>query len=252
MIHLRSIAFRAPPAEAAQRFPFAVPAIAALSNTRLDLTTPVTLLVGENGSGKSTLMEALAVAIGSITVGTEDVSRDVTLDAVRPLADTLKLTWNVKTKRGFFLRAEDFFGYAQRMQRTLQEYQAEIQRIEDDDTLSKAAKGLAQLPYRREIGDMRHSYGSGLDTISHGESFLRLFQTRFVPNGVYLLDEPEAPLSPMRQLALVALIKRTVEEEGAQFIIATHSPILLAAPQAQILSLTPQGLTPIAFDETEH
>jgi predicted ATPase len=101
-----SIAFRAPPAEAAQRFPFAVPAIAALSNTRLALTTPVTLLVGKNGSGKSTLMEAMVVVIGSITVGTEDVSRDVTLDAVRLLADTLKLTWNVKRLRGFFLCAE--------------------------------------------------------------------------------------------------------------------------------------------------
>ncbi len=252
MIHLRSITLRTPPAERAARFPFAVPAIAALLGTRLDLTTPVTLLVGENGSGKSTLLEALAVAIGSITVGTEDVGRDPSLDAVRPLADHLKLIWNQKTKRGFFLRAEDFFGYAQRMQRTLQEYQAEVRRIQADEGLTRTQKGLAQLPYGREVAAMQQRYGAGLDTISHGESFLRLFQARFVPHGVYILDEPEAPLSPMRQLALLALIKQGVAEQDAQFIIATHSPILLAAPQSTIYTLSANGLAPIAYDEIEH
>jgi predicted ATPase len=252
MLHLRSVQWRAPDPDLAARYPFSIPAIAALIGAKWDFTTPVTLLVGENGSGKSTMLEALAVAIGSIAVGSEDVARDATLDPVRPLADHMKLVWNHKTRQGFFLRAEDFFGYAQRMQRTQQEYLAELRRIDADTSLSRTAKGYARLPYGSEVAAMRRRYGAGLDTISHGESFLRLFQSRFVADGLYLLDEPEAPLSPMRQLALLALIKQTVAEQGAQFIIATHSPILLAAPQAAIFTLTEHGLQPIAYEDTEH
>lgn len=252
MLHLRSAQWRAPDLDLAHQYPFAIPAIAALMGKKWDFTTPVTLLVGENGSGKSTIMESLAIAIGSITVGTEDVTRDATLDAVRPLADHTKLIWNHKTRRGFFLRAEDFFGYAQRMQRTQQDYLAELRRIDADESLSRTAKGYAKMPYGREVAEMRRRYGAGLDTVSHGESFLRLFQSRFVDNGVYLLDEPEAPLSPMRHLALLALIKQTVADQGAQFIIATHSPIVLAAPQATIFTLTEHGLHPIAYEDTEH
>jgi predicted ATPase len=252
MPHLRSITFTTPSAAAAAQYPFTVPALRALQGQTLTLTAPVTMFVGENGSGKSTVLEGLARAIGCITVGSQGAEQDSTLGHIGPLADSLKLVWNRKTRRGFFMRAEDFFGYALRMQQSLAEMEAEIRRIEADDTISQTAKGFAIMPYAHEASDMRRRYGDGLDTMSHGESFLRLFQQRFVPNGLYLLDEPEAPLSPMRQLAFVAIIKHAVEEEGAQCIIATHSPIILAIPGATIYSFDGGTVAPIAYDDTEH
>ncbi|HKD77915.1 MAG TPA: AAA family ATPase [Ktedonobacterales bacterium] len=252
MLYLRSVTFNTPLEGRATRFPFAIPAIQSLLGQTLTFTTPVTLFVGENGSGKSTVMEGLARAIGSITVGRYQAGDDATLGHVQALADSLKLVWNHKSRRGFFLRAEDFFGYAQHMQQTLAEMEGEIRRIEADTTLSKTAKGLAIMPYAREVAAMRSRYGDGLDTMSHGESFVRLFQSRFVPNGLYLLDEPEAPLSPMRQLAFLAIIKQAVEEQGAQCIIATHSPIILALPHAIIYSFDNGAVRPVAYEDTEH
>ncbi|MBA3825525.1 MAG: AAA family ATPase [Ktedonobacterales bacterium] len=252
MPHLRSVTFTTPSEATAARFPFTVPAVRALFGRTLSLTTPVTMLVGENGSGKSTVLEGLARAIGSITVGSRQAGDDITLRHIQPWADSLKLVWNHKTRRGFYMRAEDFFGYALHMQQTRAEMEAEIQCIEGDETLSKMAKGYALMPYAREVEAIRRRYGAGLDAMSHGESFLRLFQERFVPNGLYLLDEPEAPLSPMRQLAFVALIKHAVEAEGAQCIIATHSPIILAIPNAIIYSFDGGTVSPIAYDDTEH
>ena len=252
MSALQAIEFRPPSPEQATHYPFTIPAVMALRATRLVLATPVTLLVGENGSGKSTLMEALALAIGSITVGSREVERDQTLMHVRPLAERLKLIWQRKTKRGLFLRAEDFFGYAQRMQQMREEFEAKIRRLDADESLSRTARGLAKMPHQRELSAIKQRYGAGLDAVSHGESFLRLFQTRFVPDGVYLLDEPEAPLSPMRQLALLSLIKQGVEEMNCQFIIATHSPIVMAAPHATIYAVNEHGLQQVAFEDTEH
>ncbi|MBI4926972.1 MAG: AAA family ATPase [Anaerolineae bacterium] len=116
---------------------------------------------------------------------------------------------------------------------------------------SALARDLAKMPYARELGDMQNRYGEGLDNQSHGESFLLLFRERFVPDGLYLLDEPEAPLSPVRQLGLLALLKQMVEE-GGQFIIATHSPILMAFPGAEILTLDGNGVHSVAYNDLEH
>src|SRR5690348_10902782 len=110
MIHLKSISLKTPIPEPATEFPFNVPAVQSLRELRF--TSPVTFFVGENGSGKSTVMEAIACAAGSIAVGSDNTSTDRTLNSVRRFADSLKLTWSRRTRRGFFLRAEDFFGYA--------------------------------------------------------------------------------------------------------------------------------------------
>jgi predicted ATPase len=252
MTHLRSVTFNAPLGALASEFPFTIPAVQSLIGRTLTFTTPVTVLVGENGSGKSTVLEALARAIGSITVGSHQVTDDSTLSHIQPLADSLKLIWNHKTRRGFFLRAEDFFGYAQQLQQTLAEMEGEIRRIKADATLSKMAQGLAIQPYAREAAALRSSYGEGLDRMSHGESYIRLFQRRFVSDGLYLLDEPEAPLSPMRQLAFLGLLKHAIEDQNAQLIIATHSPILLALPHARIYSFDQGTVQPIAYEDTEH
>jgi predicted ATPase len=249
MLLLRSIELRPIP-QGLARFPYSVPFIQSLD--RLDFSSEVTFLVGENGSGKSTFLEILACAVGSITVGSESVRTDKTLAGVRELSGYLKLTWSKRTKKGFFMRAEDFFGYAKSLALTREEMEKELDDIEDEyHNRSKLAKDLARMPYLTEIGAMRRSYGEGLDTNSHGESFLRLFQERFIGEGLYLLDEPEAPLSPNRQLALLALMKSMVDRQG-QFIIATHSPILMAYPGARILNFDGGKIHEESYDSLEH
>ncbi|MEZ4513440.1 MAG: AAA family ATPase [Chloroflexota bacterium] len=232
-----------------QTFPFTVPAIANLHTVAF--TRPVTFLAGENGSGKSTFLEAVACAVGSITVGSQSVQHDPTLTAVRRLIPHLKLTWSKKSRKGFFMRAEDFFGYARQLNESRAEMEQELAKLDDEYEGRNFAKALASMPYRRELGALRQSYGDGLDANSHGEGFLKLFQERFVGEGLYLLDEPEAPLSPMRQLAFLAMLHQMVQQ-NAQFIIATHSPILMAYPNATILSFDGGTVAEVAYESLEH
>lgn len=245
MMLLRSVAKTA--VNSPPTFPFNVPAIASLQTVAF--TRPVTFLAGENGSGKSTFLEALACAVGAITVGSQPVQSDPTLTAVRRL--TLKLTWSKKSRKGFFMRAEDFFGYARQLNENRAEMEQELANLDGDYKGRDFAKALASLPYRRELGALRHAYGEGLDANSHGEGFLKLFQERFVGEGLYLLDEPEAPLSPMRQLTFLALLHQMVQQ-NAQFIIATHSPILMAYPNATILSFDGGTVAEVAYEALEH
>lgn len=245
---LRAVEYRSP--AAADRFPFTVPVIRTLQS--LHFESPVTFLVGENGSGKSTLLEAIAIAAKSITVGTSSAHTDATLTDVRALADCLRLIWSKRSKRGFFLRSEDFFGYAKQMNSTHQTLQDELRQIDEEYAdRSELARGLARMAHSREIHAIQSRYGEGLDAGSHGENFLKLFRTRFVPNGLYLLDEPEAPLSPMRQLSLLAMLKDMVDQ-SSQFIIATHSPILMAYPGAVILSCDGEQITQADYESLEH
>ena len=248
MIHLRSIDIRS--AENQQGFPFNLPFVKTWS--KLNFNNPVTYFVGENGSGKSTLMEAIACAVGSITVGSESAVTDPTLNDLRSLSRMMKLIWNKRTRRGFFLRAEDFFGYIKQQTKTRTELRNYLQRVDKDyANHSLFAQSQARLAYARELSDMKNRYGDGLDVNSHGESYLELFQTRFVPGGLYLLDEPEAALSPLRQLGFLSLLKAMVEQQ-AQFIIATHSPILMAYPDAKIISFDHIPLKIVDWDTLEH
>jgi predicted ATPase len=231
-------------------FPFSVPAVRALET--LELPTPVTFFVGENGSGKSTLLEGLAVAAKLPTIGSESVANDASLHAQRELARQLRLVWNERTRKGFFLRAEDFFGFTKYLSRLRTELQQRVAEVEVEYAGRSAwARGLALGPSVGSIADLERRYGIDLDANSHGESFLKLFRSRFVPGGLYLLDEPEAPLSPQSQLGLIAMLKEMITERS-QFIIATHSPILLAFPDATIYSFDEQPARSVPFDELEH
>lgn len=246
MIHLQTIGLK-PSAKKQSGFPFTLPLVQSFGE--LELRSPVAFFVGENGSGKSTLIESLAAAINLPTVGGEDVARDKSLANARTLGKQLKLGWQHKTHRGFFLRAEDFFSFAKR----LQTMQAELQQMADEfeNEYTGYALGLAKGAALGQRQALIERYGENLDANSHGESFLKLFQARFVPNGLYLLDEPEAPLSPQRQLALLSMMKEMVGA-GAQFIIATHSPILMAYPEAQIFSFDAHPVSETAYDDVEH
>ena len=231
-------------------FPFSVPAIRTLPP--LDLSAPVTCFVGENGSGKSTLLEGIAAAASLPTVGTSEVARDATLAAQRRLAAALRLSWTKRTHRGLFVRAEDFFGFQRRLASERVGLEQRLVEIDQEyRDRSAHARGLAAGPVRASLGDMEQRYGRDPDARSHGQAFLNLFQGRVVPGGLYLLDEPEAPLSPQNQLGLLALLLDMTECD-AQFIIATHSPMLLALPGARIYSFDHIPVAPVAYDDLEH
>lgn len=249
-IHLRSVERKDSTSSLPDRFPFSIRAVQALE--RLTFTSPVTFFVGENGSGKSTLLEAMATAIGLPTVGATGSRDDATLAEQRELGRALRLTWNVRVNRGFFLRAEDFFGFAKAIEQMKVEMKQRAAEVESDyEGRSPMAKGLALMPFGRSLAELRRNYGEGLDMQSHGESFIKLFQSRFVPGGIYLIDEPEAPLSPQSQLGFIAMLKAMVAQQS-QFIIATHSPILLAFPNATIYSFDESPVAVVPFDQLDH
>ena len=249
-MHLRSIRKEPPRADQEERFPFSVPVVRALGELSLD--APVTFFVGENGSGKSTILEGIAAAAGLPTVGAASIDDDETLTSQRELASALRLVWRRRTRRGFFLRAEDFFGFTKMVARMRAEFLGRLGEIEVEyQDRSAYAKGLAMGPVRRSLAEMEKRYGVDLDANSHGQSFLRLFASRFVPGGLYLLDEPEAPLSPQSQLALIAMISDMIAQDS-QFIIATHSPILLAMRHAVIYSCDRVPIESVPFGELEH
>src|SRR5215475_9109736 len=248
--HLRSVELRRIPDAAADRFPYTVPVIRTLPPLRVDRS--VTFLVGENGSGKSTLLEGLAVAANLPTIGSVAANKDETLKSQWFLGKSLKLTWDRRAFRGFFLRAEDFFGFTKALSRERAELLARLSEIDVQFAdRSDKAKGLAKLPVASALGDMERRYGVDLDANSHGQSFLKLFQSRFVPGGLYLLDEPEAPLSPQSQLGLMAMIGDMLQDR-AQFIIATHSPILLGFPGATIYSCDRAPVERVEYEELDH
>lgn len=249
MIHLKSISIQKPEQQI-PNYPFSLPIIQTFSG--MELTSPVSFFVGENGSGKSTLLEAIACAIDSVVVGSESLKTDKTLGEIQRLSLFLRLSWNMRTHKGFFLRAEDFFGYAKKLSHMRQELEDDLHSVEQEYTgRSKLAVDLARSPHLNELNAMTNRYGENLDHRSHGEAFLALFQARFVPGGLYLLDEPEAPLSPLRQLALISIIKEMLQKD-AQFIIVTHSPILMAFPDAVLYNFDHSSIHPVDYNDLEH
>jgi predicted ATPase len=205
-------------------YPFVIPVIRNLS--AVTLKSRVCFLVGENGSGKSTLLEAIAEHIGfNREGGGRNFSRETTasVQSTSPLARVLRLSWSKKLTKGFFLRAESFFNMAT--------YLDELQTVD----------GRALAPYG----------GKSLHEQSHGQSFIALLENRFFRQGFYLLDEPEAALSPQRQLSFLLLLHNLLKgNPDIQFMIATHSPVILAYPASQILSFDGAQLTEVAYEET--
>ena len=190
----------------------------------LSFEQPVTIIVGENGTGKSTLIEAIAGLAGYDEAGggkgyravdhSDAVDRSGTL-----LSEALRAAWLPKVTAGWFFRAETFFSVAR--------------------YLDTAARDARKAP-------------PDFLSWSHGEGFVRFFEERMSGQGLYFMDEPESALSPNRQLELVRLLSRIQAEASAQVIMATHSPILMAVPGAQVLEINGKGLTEIDYRETQH
>lgn len=247
MVYLSALRRRPDAAIDHERFPWTLLVVRALET--LAFTTPVTFLVGENGSGKSTLLEGIAAGMDAVAAGARDLRRDPTLQAARDFAAGFVFVLRRHARTRLFLRAEDVFGYTGRLTSEI----AELSDIERDfSTLPEGpgrdrAMGMA----RGERAALTRRYGDDPDAKSHGETFLALLQTRLVPNGLYFLDEPETPLSPVRVLALIALLADRVRQ-GCQFVIATHSPILMALPEATILLAEDGQLRATEWNELEH
>ncbi|MFC4158926.1 AAA family ATPase [Chitinimonas lacunae] len=205
-------------------YPFALDAVRELD--RLRLHRAVTFFVGENGSGKSTLLEAIAVAWGFNPEGGSRNFNFATHASHSPLHRALRLSRGLRKPRdGYFLRAESFYNVA-----------SEIDRLDQEG---------GGPPLRDSYG------GLSLHAQSHGESFFSLLMHRLRGQGLYLFDEPEAALSPNRQLAMLSRLHQLVNQDS-QFVIATHSPILLAYPDALIYRFDASGISAVAYEDTEH
>jgi predicted ATPase len=198
------------------RYPFSVRAFS--KGIDLAFRTNVTFFVGENGSGKSTLLEALAECCGfNPEGGNRDHHREAFAER-SALAQALRLSWLPKVTEGFFMRAESFYNFA---------------------------------TYIEQVSNMRAYGGKSLHQQSHGESFLALFANRF-EQGLYILDEPEAALSPQRQLSFLRIIHELETPAQAQFLISTHSPIILSYPGAVLFSMDGDSIREVPYRETEH
>src|SRR5579884_306592 len=243
-VFLRAIVVELEPGD--REYPFSVPTVASMR--RLDTGSPVTFLAGGNGTGKSTVLEAIAHAAGSIPVHGEDERSREVMRLVGPLADRMRLQWSHKTRRGFFLRAEDFLDYKRHLLRSMGQLQDISARFHEE--LTGYGRRLAVGAARKEQMALTSRYGEDPDAMSHGESFLHFFQARFSGPGLYLLDEPDTALATQSVLGLLAMIKRQVEA-GAQFIIATHNPVLLALQGASIISFDRTPPARVDYDELE-
>ncbi len=229
-------------------FPFTLELVENLRD--ISLKQPVTFLVGENGSGKSTLLEALAYASRVPAVGGLSLEEDPLMEPARRLGKMLSLRFGEKTSAGFFVRAEDFLGFVKNILRNIAELDAEMQEIRDTWTGGDLERALATL--RAERKGYTDRYTENFDGMSHGEGFLRFFNQRITGKGLYLIDEPEAALSPARQLSLIKMVMDAVKESGSQFIIATHSPLIMTMPEAEILEFKDGQITPVSYRETDH
>lgn len=200
-------------------FPYRLPLFC--KETTIELKTPITFIVGENGAGKSTFLESLAGVIGFNQMG-GNANHNYGTTEQYDIEEILKLQWNIKTKKGFFFRAESFYNFSNY-----------IDNLMDEDCGIRFAYG-----------------GKKLVEQSYGESFLSLFKTKF-RDGLFILDEPEAALSPERQLSLISILNDLTKYHNAQFIIATHSPILITAPNSTIYEIDDCNWIEKKYDETK-
>lgn len=229
---LRSVAIDWSSVGDRERYPFALPFVRELDT--LELHPAVTYVVGENGSGKSTLLEAIAVALGFNAEGGSRNFGHRTRDSHSELHRHLELRRGRTPRDGFFLRAESWFNLATAIER--------MDAVEEEEQITFSGP-----PPPKVIA----SYGgTSLHEQSHGESFFALFLHRFGGQGFYLLDEPEAALSPTRQMALLVRIDELVRQ-GSQLVIATHSPIVLAYPDARIWQLSEAGIEAVDYERSD-
>ena len=234
-------------AERTRPFPYDVPAIRHARD--LDLSAHVTFFVGDNGTGKLTLLESLAYRLGLATMS-GDGYRRTDFEAARKLRLALKLDRGIDRDVGFFFRAEDFSDYLSSVRAADRNIRDSLRELEGEVPESVIREMQRSANARQR--DMQSRFGQDLHAFSHGEAYLQIIEQRVRGRGIYLFDEPEAALSPARQLSLIHYMREHLARQHSQFIIATHSPIMLAFPQARLYEITADAMTECAYTDTEY
>jgi len=228
-------------------FPFNIPAVKFAK--QIDFNPKITIFIGDNGCGKSTLLETLALKLNLPLIGGY-IGSHAGFEAARILQSYLEIEWKRQTSKGFFFRAEDFSDFinsVENEQRKIGEDLRELKDVVDDSIIKEMSDNMNYSLFR-----MRKDYGENMQAFSHGEAYLKILQMRLGDKGIFLLDEPEAALSPLKQLSLIFLIIEILKSKNTQFIISTHSPILMGIPGAWIYEIKEESMDRVDYKDTEH
>ena len=228
-------------------FPYNIPAVKFARQIKLD--PRVTIFVGDNGCGKSTLLESIAFCLKIPLIGGHIGSHEG-FEAARSLKPYMELEWGRQTSKGFFFRAEDFSDFINSVEKEKGRISEDLRDLKgnvDDSIIEQMSQSM-----NYSLREMRKNYGDNMQAFSHGEAYLKILETRIQDKGIYLLDEPEAALSPLKQLSLIALILEILKKGQAQFIISTHSPILMGIPNAILYEILEDSMQQVKYKETDH
>lgn len=243
MPYIRSIDINTPQTHP---FPFNVPAVKHARDISL---SELNFFIGDNGTGKSTLLESIAFRLQLPHIDGSEYSKRAFQAAVL-LSPYLKLTFDIDLPIGFFFRAEDFGDYLNSIDRSDAVLHGQLKELEGEVPASIIQEMKDNANY--QIYHMRKSFGQDLNSFSHGEAYLKIIQEKVRSKGIFILDEPEAALSPAKQLSLIYHIKEHLKTHQSQFIIATHSPILMAIPGATLYEITENQMVQTNVEDTEH
>ncbi len=233
--------------ERTKPFPFDVPAVQYAKNVQMK--TPVNFIIGDNGTGKSTLLETLGYRLQLPHIDGSNYNKKG-FDAAKALVPFLELDWAIERSVGFFFRAEDFGDFINSVDRHDAKLYNDLEELKGEvpDHIINEMKQSANY----QLHHMRRDYGQELQAFSHGEAYLQIMQEKINQRGIYLLDEPEAALSPSKQLSLIYFIHEHLQNHMSQFIIVTHSPILMAYPNATLYEVTEKSMEQVALEDVEH
>ena len=228
-------------------FPYDLPVVTLAKDIELD--KKITFLIGGNGTGKSTVLETLAYRLQLPHMDGSEYNKD-SFATARKLLPYLELDWGIMRSIGFLFRAEDFGDLINSIDRRDDALHRNLSSLEGEvpDHIIKEMVENANTQRHH----MRHNYGQDLQSFSHGEAYLKIMKEKINDKGIYILDEPEAALSPTKQLSLIYFIQEHLKQHMSQFIIATHSPILMSYPEALIYELTDDSMAITDLESTEH
>lgn len=227
-------------------WPYNVPAIKYCGNIEID--PELTFIIGDNGTGKSTLLETLGYRLQLPLIN--GMIAGASMEAAIKLQPYFSVEWNLETPKGFFFRAEDFGKYVVSGEGAQNNLGAAL-----EDMIGNVPDSVIRQMQESQdfaLAKMREIYGQRLSTFSHGEAYLKIMHDRVDGEGVYLFDEPESALSPSRLLSLIYFIKEHLQQYRSQFIIATHSPMLMAIPDARIYEVSENSMQEVELEATEH
>lgn len=228
-------------------YPFDIPGIRFAKD--LDLSKKINFIVGDNGTGKSTLLEALAFRLQLPHMDGSGYGKKA-FEAAVQLAPFLELEFNIERTVGFFFRAEDFGDYLNSVNRRDAGLHDQLASLDGEvpDHIIQEMKDSAN----SQLFHMRKNYGQELNSFSHGEAYLKIMHEKIQKRGIFILDEPEAALSPAKQLSLIYYIVDHLKNNNSQFIIATHSPILMSIPNSTIFEITEDSMQATVLEDIDH